>query len=89
MRAEIRRIHQELGLTTLYVTHDQEEALSLADRLVVLNLGRVAQIGTPADLYEHPRSAYVAAFMGYRNILSLTAETVDGADRQESWRRRQ
>ena len=79
MRAEIRRIHQEYGLTTLYVTHDQEEALSLADRLVVLNLGRVAQIGTPAELYEHPCSAYVAAFMGYRNILSLTAEAVDGA----------
>lgn len=79
MRAEIRRIHQEYGLTTLYVTHDQEEALSLADRLVVLNLGRVAQIGTPTELYESPGSAYVAAFMGYRNILSLTAVSVDGA----------
>ena len=79
MRAEIRRIHQEYGLTTLYVTHDQEEALSLADRLVVLNLGRVAQIGTPAELYDSPHSAYVAAFMGYRNILSLTAESVNGA----------
>jgi len=78
MRAEIRRIHQEYGLTTLYVTHDQEEALSLADRLVVLNLGRVAQVGTPAELYESPRSAYVAAFMGYRNILSLRADSVDG-----------
>ena len=74
MRAEIRRIHQEFGLTTLYVTHDQEEALSLADRLVVLDAGRVAQIGTPAELYETPRSAYVAAFMGYRNILSLEAD---------------
>jgi len=78
MRAEIRRIHQEYGLTTIYVTHDQEEALSLADRLVVLRAGRVAQIGTPAALYESPRSAYVAAFMGYRNILSLTAEVIDG-----------
>jgi putative spermidine/putrescine transport system ATP-binding protein len=76
MRAEIRRIHQEFGLTTLYVTHDQEEALSLADRLVVLNAGHVAQVGTPAELYESPRSAYVAAFMGYRNILSLHAESV-------------
>ena len=79
MRAEIRRIHQEFGLTTLYVTHDQEEALSLADRLVVLNAGHVAQIGTAPELYESPRSAYVAAFMGYRNILSLRAESV-GAD---------
>jgi putative spermidine/putrescine transport system ATP-binding protein len=71
MRAEIRRIHQQFGLTTVYVTHDQEEALSLADRLVVLDAGRVAQIGTPAELYGAPASAYVAAFMGYRNILSL------------------
>ena len=71
MRAEIRRIHQEFGLTTLYVTHDQEEALSLADRLVVLDSGHVAQVGTPAELYETPASAYVAAFMGYRNILTL------------------
>ena len=77
MRAEIRRIHQEFGLTTLYVTHDQEEALSLADRLVVLDAGRVAQIGTPAELYEAPNSAYVAAFMGYRNILNLAVESAD------------
>ena len=80
MRAEIRRIHQEFGLTTLYVTHDQEEALSLADRLVVLDAGRVAQIGTPADLYESPQSAYVAAFMGYRNILNLVVESVAGRE---------
>jgi len=71
MRTEIRRIHQELKLTTVYVTHDQEEALSLADRLVVLRDGRVTQIGTPAELYERPASAYVAGFMGYRNILRL------------------
>jgi putative spermidine/putrescine transport system ATP-binding protein len=76
MRAEIRRIHQEFGLTTLYVTHDQEEALSLADRLVVLDAGHVAQIGTPAQLYETPASAYVAAFMGYRNVLTLTVDAV-------------
>jgi putative spermidine/putrescine transport system ATP-binding protein len=78
MRTEIRRIHQELGLTTVYVTHDQEEALSLADRLVVLRDGRVSQIGTPAQLYEHPTSAHVAGFMGYRNMLRLTVETVHG-----------
>jgi putative spermidine/putrescine transport system ATP-binding protein len=73
MRSEIRRIHQEFGLTTIYVTHDQEEALSLADRLVVLHDGRVSQIGTPAELYEHPADTHVAAFMGYRNLLRLTA----------------
>jgi putative spermidine/putrescine transport system ATP-binding protein len=72
MRSEIRRIHQEFGLTTIYVTHDQEEALSLADRLVVLRDGEVSQVGTPAELYEHPASPHVAAFMGYRNRLSLT-----------------
>jgi putative spermidine/putrescine transport system ATP-binding protein len=78
MRSEIRRIHQEFGLTTIYVTHDQEEALSLADRLVVLHEGRVSQAGTPADLYEHPADAHVAAFMGYRNLLTLDLAAVDG-----------
>ena len=72
MRGEIRRLHQEFGLTTIYVTHDQEEALSLADRLVVLRDGEVSQVGTPADLYEHPADPHVAAFMGYRNMLALT-----------------
>jgi putative spermidine/putrescine transport system ATP-binding protein len=84
MRTEIRRLHQSLGLTTIYVTHDQEEALSLADRLVVLREGRVQQIGTPAELYEHPRNWYVADFMGYRNIVSGTATSVaDGVARVE------
>lgn len=78
MRTEIRRLHQELGLTTIYVTHDQEEALSLADRLVVLREGRVQQIGTPDDLYDHPRNWHVADFMGYRNI--LVGGLVDGGD---------
>jgi putative spermidine/putrescine transport system ATP-binding protein len=71
MRMEIRRLHQALGLTTLYVTHDQEEALSLADRLVVLKQGRVQQIGTPEQLYTEPVNQYVANFMGYRNMLTL------------------
>jgi len=73
MRTEIRRLHQSLGLTTVYVTHDQEEALSLADRLVVLRDGRVQQIGTPEDLHAHPASWHVADFMGYRNLLRLRA----------------
>jgi putative spermidine/putrescine transport system ATP-binding protein len=71
MRTEIRRLHQELGLTTIYVTHDQEEALSLADRLVVLRDGVVQQIGTPEELYRAPANAHVAAFMGYRNLLPV------------------
>jgi putative spermidine/putrescine transport system ATP-binding protein len=67
MRAEIRRIHNQLGSTTIYVTHDQEEALSLADRVVVLRDGRVRQVGTPEELYDSPRQLDVAEFMGFRN----------------------
>jgi len=74
MRTEIRRLHQSLGLTTVYVTHDQEEALSLADRLVVLRDGVVQQIGTPEELHAHPATWHVADFMGYRNLLRLRAE---------------
>jgi putative spermidine/putrescine transport system ATP-binding protein len=68
MRTEIKRIYQERGLTVLYVTHDQEEALSLATRLVVLRKGRLEQTGTPQEVYTNPASAYVAGFMGYRNL---------------------
>jgi putative spermidine/putrescine transport system ATP-binding protein len=75
MRTEIRRLHQALGLTTVYVTHDQEEALSLADRLVVLRRGRVQQIGTPEQLHTSPQTWHVADFMGYRNLLPVTAQT--------------
>jgi putative spermidine/putrescine transport system ATP-binding protein len=69
MRTEIRLLHQELGLTTVYVTHDQAEALSLPDRLVVMRGGVVQQIGTPSEVYESPANAFVAAFVGYRNAL--------------------
>ena len=78
MRTEIRRLHQELGLTTVYVTHDQEEALSLADRLVILREGVVQQIGTPDQLYRSPVNSYVAGFMGYRNIFPADAMAVRG-----------
>ncbi|WAX58782.1 ABC transporter ATP-binding protein [Jatrophihabitans cynanchi] len=87
MRMEIRRLHQELGLTTIYVTHDQEEALSMADRLVVLRDGFMQQCGTPEQVYDFPANAYVAGFMGYRNLLELDVTgasgdtvTVRGAD---------
>ena len=69
MRAEIRRIHTLVGSTTIYVTHDQDEALSLADRIVVLRDGMVRQVGTPAELYGRPAHADVAEFMGYRNLV--------------------
>ncbi|WP_030436967.1 ABC transporter ATP-binding protein [Actinoplanes subtropicus] len=71
MRTEIRRLHQSLGLTTVYVTHDQEEALSMADRLVVLRDGRVQQVGAPEELHTRPANRHVADFMGYRNLLPM------------------
>ncbi len=74
MRTEIRRLHQQLDLTTVYVTHDQEEALSLADRLVLLRDGVVEQVGPPEELYPQPASAYVAGFMGYRNLLEMEVD---------------
>ncbi|GAA3655965.1 ABC transporter ATP-binding protein [Lentzea roselyniae] len=78
MRTEIRRLHQSLGLTTVYVTHDQEEALALADRLVVLRLGEVQQVGSPEEVYAHPVNRYVAGFMGYRNMIPVTVTSQDG-----------
>ena len=79
MRTEIRRLHQSLGLTTLYVTHDQEEALSMADRLVVLREGRVQQVGTPQELHNGPVNWHVADFMGYRNLIDLDVTAVNGS----------
>ena len=73
MRAEIRRIHDLIGSATIYVTHDQEEALSLADRIVVMRSGEVRQVGTPEDLYIRPAHADVAEFMGYRNQIRSRA----------------
>jgi putative spermidine/putrescine transport system ATP-binding protein len=75
MRAEIRRIHTMLGCSTIYVTHDQEEALSLADRILVMIDGQTRQLGTPEELYARPAHADVAEFMGYRNLFPCRAET--------------
>lgn len=69
MRREIRRIVKENGLTGIYVTHDQEEALAMADRMAVLTRGRIGQIGTPEEIYREPRSAYVANFIGETNLI--------------------
>ena len=73
MRHEIRRIHHQVRRSTIYVTHDQEEALALADRIVVMQDGVVQQIGTPQELYSRPLNLNVARFMGYRNILHFDA----------------
>ena len=64
MREEIRALQQRLGLTVAYVTHDQSEALAVSDQIIVMDAGRIAQAGTPQQLYEHPRSEFVAGFMG-------------------------
>ena len=78
MRSEIRRIHRDLGRATIYVTHDQDEALSLADRIVVMKDGLVQQIGAPEEVYAQPANLHVARFMGYRNVLELDVEEVNG-----------
>jgi putative spermidine/putrescine transport system ATP-binding protein len=78
MRTEIKRIHQTLGLTTIYVTHDQEEALSLADRLVLLRAGLVQQIGSPEEVYTEPVNRFAASFMGYRNTIELPVTESSG-----------
>ena len=69
MRTEIRRIQQSLGITCLYVTHDQKEALTMSDRIMVMNRGHIEQIGTPMNLYEDPATAFVADFIGESNII--------------------
>jgi ABC-type Fe3+/spermidine/putrescine transport system ATPase subunit len=69
MREEIRRIHEETGLTSIYVTHDQKEALSLADRMAVMHQGRVIQVGLPRELYLRPYNPFVASFLGEANML--------------------
>ena len=77
LRNEIRSIQRQVGITTIYVTHDQEEALSLSDRVVVMNEGRMEQIGTPFEIYNFPKTTFVASFVGTLN--TLTATVVDAA----------
>jgi iron(III) transport system ATP-binding protein len=73
LRGEIRRLQQQLGVTTVMVTHDQEEALSMADRIVVMNHGVIEQVGTPHDIYERPATPFVADFVGKVNVLPAVA----------------
>jgi iron(III) transport system ATP-binding protein len=69
MRFEIRRLHEEFAITTVYVTHDQAEAMATSDRIAVLNKGRMVQVGSPAEIFDHPRTRFVAEFVGKANIL--------------------
>jgi len=77
LRKEIRSIQRQLGITTVYVTHDQEEALSLSDRVVVMSEGRIEQIGTPSEIYNFPSTAFVASFVGTLNLVN--AGVIDAA----------
>ena len=78
MRVEFARLHEQLRTTMVYVTHDQVEAMTLADRIVVLSAGRIEQVGTPLELYEHPRNLFVAGFIGSPKMNFLSARLVSG-----------
>ncbi len=78
MQLELKRIQAELGTTFVYVTHDQEEALAMSDRIAVMSSGRVEQVGSPREIYEHPESAFVADFIGSLNTLDLTVDELVG-----------
>jgi len=78
VRAEIRKLQQELGITTIYVTHDQEEALTLSDRIAVFQQGKVFQVGRPKELYERPANLFVADFIGINNMAEGTVRAADG-----------
>jgi len=78
MRVEIKKIQKETGITAIFVTHDQEEALSMSDRIVVMNAGSAEQVGTPEEVYERPATAFVADFLGKANMLSGTVSRSDG-----------
>ena len=81
MQIELKEIQQEVSLTFIYVTHDQEEALTMSDRLAVFNLGKVEQVGSPAEVYERPATAFVAGFIGVSNILDgEAARLITGSD---------
>ena len=69
MQLELKRVHREVGITFVYVTHDQEEALTLSDRIAVMNAGRIVQLGTPLEVYESPRTSFVANFVGVSNMI--------------------
>ena len=77
MRTEIRRIQQKLGITAIYVTHDQAEAMSISDQIILMKSGVIAQMGTPMEIYYHPNSEFVADFIGECNFLKGAVESVD------------
>ena len=78
MQLELKRIQREVGITFVFVTHDQNEALTLSDRLVVMNAGKIEQLGAPRDVYERPRTRFVAGFIGTSNLITGTVRELDG-----------
>ncbi|HEY8302115.1 MAG TPA: ABC transporter ATP-binding protein [Jatrophihabitans sp.] len=78
MQLELKRIQREVGITFIFVTHDQNEALTMSDRLVVMNAGRIEQLGAPREIYERPRTRFVAGFIGTSNIITGTVREMDG-----------
>lgn len=78
MRVELKQLQQETGITFIFVTHDQEEALTMSDRIAVMSAGRIQQIGTPRDIYEAPTNRFVADFIGETNLLAVQVTSIDG-----------
>jgi spermidine/putrescine transport system ATP-binding protein len=80
LQIELKTIQEEIGITFIYVTHDQEEALTMSDRIAVMSDGKVEQLGTPAEVYERPVSSYIAEFLGVSNLMEvmIKSQTTDG-----------
>ena len=78
MQIELKHLQKKLGITFIYITHDQEEAINMSDRIAVMRDGRIEQIGTPDEIYNHPKTSYVATFVGNANILHGVAESIQG-----------
>ena len=79
MQVELRRLHREVGGTFIHVTHDQEEAMTMADRICIMDRGRIVQMGTPTEIYDRPNSRYVAGFIGSMSVLEGTVTAIDGS----------
>jgi spermidine/putrescine ABC transporter ATP-binding subunit len=78
MQVEIKEIQRRLGMTVVYVTHDQEEAMNMSDRIAIMSRGRIVQVGTPSEVYERPTSAFVGRFLGEANILAASVQRING-----------
>lgn len=78
MQIELKRLQKKLGITFIYVTHDQEEALTMSDRIAIINEGRIEQIDTPVEIYKHPKTKFVANFIGETNLLDAVVLEVNG-----------